>query len=212
MSHLGIEDTVWWAFKRCPLNKSQWLIVAYYTQKKRWDFLVFSTYFNIFHLQEKRNDAWQCFQVPFQTNIEVSPPEGIALPSSTISSITSREDSANTMVVHLLTCLFAFQLHFWKLTWIPKRGLPWNMAIFDIYIYMLNFWQHLLFHVLLYRWFYSSKRTVQVTMLKRGGRDSPWGLKGIMIQVQVCNLRSFVFRSLQLLCEFNVIKHTVTNS
>lgn len=93
MSHLGIEDTVWWAFKRCPLNKSQWFIVAYYPPKKRWVFLVSSTYLNIFYLQEKRNDVWQFFQVPFQTNIEVSPPKGIALPSSTVSSITLREDS-----------------------------------------------------------------------------------------------------------------------
>ena len=43
-------------------------------------------------------------------------------------------------------------------------------------------------------------------MLKLGGRDSAWALKGIMIQVQVCNLQSFVSRSLQFfLCEFNVM-------
>lgn len=137
MSHLGIEDTVWWAFKRCPLNKSQWFIVAYHPPRKDEIFWCFQ-HTLIYFISKRKGMMFDSVSKFLSRPILKSvPPEGIALPSSTISSITLREDSASTMVVHLLTYLLAFQLHFRKLTWIPKKGLAWNVAIFDIYVKFL---------------------------------------------------------------------------
>ena len=194
MSHLGIEDTVRWAFKRCHVVFKQIPMdhrgfppqIKDETFWKNVFVSVFSTY-----LISKIKGMMFCTVFPS------SFPDQYWSQSTRRDSQSTRRDGRPWCIYW--TTLLAFQPHPRKLTWIPKM-LVWKRW-FLLYKYghfwylTLNFWV-----VSTFTYFPNTgQHTAHYVETRRERLNlgtkvhHPWNTERM---IQVFNLRSFVFRSL----------------